>query len=314
MFDDIPSSAGAGGHPPSNLPVTDVEDIFGVTEKEDASAPGSAAPIVPRIAMVSSAAVPTALDAGILQPTKEVSQAVRESTDEFPPLAPRPQERRDAKSGMFSGQTSDGLRDELGQENQIPEFAELSSPKSSRKKVLVIVLLIAVAGGLVFGGILLYRSWSGFPTPSSLAPADLFVPSTTDGSADDLNDGVLPSTSEDNQAGSNADLFDVTTDDLADEQILFGEPVDVDADGLDDDREKGLGTDPKHWDSDADQLSDGDEVVIWKTDPLNPDTDGDTYQDGAEVTNGYNPAGPGKIFEPPVAGASGQGTLESETL
>lgn len=263
MFDDIPSPAGAGAQPPPNLPVTDVEDIFGVTEKEDAPAADSPALIVPPIAPVFSATVPTALDAGILQPKKEAPEAI-------------------------------------WQENQIPELAELSSPKSSRKKVLVIVLLIAVAGGLIFGGILLYRSWSA-RTPSSLAPVDLFIPPTTDKSADDLNDGVLPGASEDNQAGSNADSLDVTTDDLADEQILFGEPVDVDADGLDDDREKGLGTDPKHWDSDADQLSDGDEVVIWKTDPLNPDTDGDTYQDGAEVTNGYNPAGPGKIFEPPAS-------------
>jgi hypothetical protein len=85
-----------------------------------------------------------------------------------------------------------------------------------------------------------------------------------------------------------------------DTKLLFGEPVDSDGDGLTDDREKELGTDPTNWDTDHDGLSDYDEVTIWKTDPKNPDTDGDTYQDGAEVKNGYNPAGPGKIFEPPT--------------
>lgn len=86
---------------------------------------------------------------------------------------------------------------------------------------------------------------------------------------------------------------------VKDQQALFGEPIDKDGDGLDDTKETELGTDPNNWDSDGDELSDGDEVLVWKTSPLNPDTDGDTFQDGAEVKNGYNPAGAGKIFEPP---------------
>jgi hypothetical protein len=35
-------------------------------------------------------------------------------------------------------------------------------------------------------------------------------------------------------------------------------------------------------------LSDGDEVIIWKTNPMNPDSDGDSYLDGSEVKSGYN--------------------------
>ena len=61
-----------------------------------------------------------------------------------------------------------------------------------------------------------------------------------------------------------------------DDKILFGEPVDTDGDGLDDVREADLRTDPLNWDTDGDQLGDGDEVVSWKSDPLNPDTDKDT--------------------------------------
>jgi len=48
-------------------------------------------------------------------------------------------------------------------------------------------------------------------------------------------------------------------------------------------------------DSDSDGLSDGDEVLRYKTDPANPDTDGDGYSDGSEVKNGYNPLGEGKL-------------------
>lgn len=105
------------------------------------------------------------------------------------------------------------------------------------------------------------------------------------------------------------------------DQILFGEGVDLDQDGLDDVREKEIGTNPQlsdtdgdglndgdevtvyksgplKNDTDADGLSDGDEVLIWKTSILNPDTDGDTYPDGTEVKNGYSPLGPGKLFSP----------------
>lgn len=103
------------------------------------------------------------------------------------------------------------------------------------------------------------------------------------------------------------------------DQILFGQGVDLDKDGLDDVREKEIQTNPQNPDSDGDGISDGDEVIvhkslplntdtdkdglsdgdevlIWKTDLLNPDTDGDSYPDGTEVKNGYSPLGPGKLF------------------
>ena len=79
-------------------------------------------------------------------------------------------------------------------------------------------------------------------------------------------------------------------------RVLFGEPIDSDKDGLDDVREKELGTGANKPDTDNDGLIDGDEVIIWKTNPLNPDTDGDGFPDGTEVKNGYNPLGIGKIF------------------
>jgi outer membrane protein OmpA-like peptidoglycan-associated protein len=58
---------------------------------------------------------------------------------------------------------------------------------------------------------------------------------------------------------------------------------DLDGDGLTNDDEKKLGTDPLNPDTDGDGLRDGEEVHVYKTNPLNPDTDGDGLKDGEEV-------------------------------
>ena len=76
-------------------------------------------------------------------------------------------------------------------------------------------------------------------------------------------------------------------------------PADSDRDGLSDEEELSLGTSERSADTDADGLSDRDEAKQWGTNPLNPDTDGDGFTDGEEVDNGYDPKGPGKLFEIP---------------
>lgn len=76
-------------------------------------------------------------------------------------------------------------------------------------------------------------------------------------------------------------------------------PTDSDGDGLSDEEEIQLGTNPQSVDTDSDGLTDYDEVRIYGTDPKNPDTDGDGFLDGAEVKGGYNPKGPGKLFQVP---------------
>ena len=58
---------------------------------------------------------------------------------------------------------------------------------------------------------------------------------------------------------------------------------DSDGDGLTDEFELEIGTDPNNPDTDSDRLSDGEEVLRRNTDPLNPDTDSDQLGDGAEV-------------------------------
>lgn len=78
------------------------------------------------------------------------------------------------------------------------------------------------------------------------------------------------------------------------------EILDSDNDGLTDDEEVTLGTNPHLVDSDNDGLPDKEEVKIYQTDPLNPDTDGDSYKDGEEVYAGYNPKDPSpkaKLFD-----------------
>jgi len=67
--------------------------------------------------------------------------------------------------------------------------------------------------------------------------------------------------------------------------------VDTDGDGIYDDAEAELGTDPTLADSDADGLSDGAEATA-TTDPLDPDTDGDSYLDGDEVRTRHDPLDP----------------------
>ncbi len=65
--------------------------------------------------------------------------------------------------------------------------------------------------------------------------------------------------------------------------VATGGPKDSDADGLLDDEERTIGTDPFDPDTDKDGLKDGAEVHTHKTDPLNPDTDSDGLLDGVEV-------------------------------
>ena len=65
--------------------------------------------------------------------------------------------------------------------------------------------------------------------------------------------------------------------------------TDSDLDGLTNDEEKKLGTDPEKSDTDNDGLLDKDEINIYKTDPLKADTDGDGKTDGYEARHRTDP-------------------------
>lgn len=62
---------------------------------------------------------------------------------------------------------------------------------------------------------------------------------------------------------------------------------DSDGDGVPDEVERFLGTDPARADTDRDGVADGVEVLMLRTDPVNPDTDGDGWCDGAGEIEGF---------------------------
>lgn len=85
---------------------------------------------------------------------------------------------------------------------------------------------------------------------------------------------------------------DADEDGLADEaERAIGtdpESPDSDRDGVDDGSEKDAATDPNAVDTDGDTIPDGREPEIG-LDPTNPDTDGDGLHDGEETLYGTNP-------------------------
>ncbi len=104
-------------------------------------------------------------------------------------------------------------------------------------------------------------------------------------------DGTLVYTPDEGYVGPDAFSYTVSDGHGGTDTALVTLNVgDRDGDGLPDNEEIGLGTDPDDKDSDDDGLGDGTEVRgdgplsdDGPTDPTNPDTDGDGIQDGTEV-------------------------------
>ena len=189
---------------------------------------------------------------------------------------------------------------------------KMSSPILGR--VILAILIVALLGGLGYGG-----WWFFYGRTNKQTQVQQTGQNQQTSSSNQTNS---PSTSLPNQINN--------------DQILFGQGVDLDKDGLDDVREKEIGTNPQSVDtdndgltdsdeviiyksnpltadSDNDGLSDGDETLIWKTDLLNPDSDRDTYPDGVEVKNGYSPLGPGKLFNLPATTTTSSSVSVSST-
>lgn len=78
---------------------------------------------------------------------------------------------------------------------------------------------------------------------------------------------------------------------------------DQDRDGLKDDEEKRIGTDPSKADTDGDGFSDGDEINSLKTDPLKPDPPSASGRPGLENYRGPNP-GPVPTSARPQSGTT----------
>ncbi|HYE59793.1 MAG TPA: hypothetical protein VEA18_01250 [Candidatus Kapabacteria bacterium] len=266
MFDDVqPKNP---GQVPPNLPVGEPEDMFGGTGDDGVPTSSASFEDAPPAPPTPSSLPPTALEMGALRP-KQPSQEQMEPQQPY--VRTMPQQQRPQQEQMMA---------------QNPELYRLKGPSLGRGimlTVLALIVLVALGGG----GWWLYAHFVQSPQAEQV-DSGLVVPTTTP--------EVTPEpTTEETDTPS-----DISSE-IIDEQVLFGEPIDTDNDGLDDSREQELGTDPNKWDTDGDELNDRDEVVVWKTDPRNTDTDGDTYADYVEVKSGYNPTGPGKLFQPPTS-------------
>jgi len=84
--------------------------------------------------------------------------------------------------------------------------------------------------------------------------------------------------------GTEDDLF--ATFGIGFSYYIMGD-ADYDKDGLTNDRERAIGTDPRNPDTDGDNLKDGEEVDQYHTNPLKVDTDDDGLNDYEEVMS-YN--------------------------
>jgi hypothetical protein len=181
-----------------------------------------------------------------------------------------------------------------------PQVYQMKEPVLG--KVILTLVVIAVLAGLGIGGWWVYNNMLKQPTAGlqTAAPTENQIP------AAEVTPTTAPGTEipAETATATEAAPTSTITEQINNDNILFGESVDTDKDGLPDLREKELGTNPAIMDTDADGLSDGDEILVWKTDPLNSDTDGDGYSDGTEVRNGYSPLGPGKLFTQPEGAAT----------
>jgi len=166
----------------------------------------------------------------------------------------------------FSAETEMALPQPLS----VPEIA---GPRKFWKKFFIAFAVVIVASGGILGYVLIRNN--------SAKPAEV---KTTTPAAEEQT--VVPPVEE-----------EVIPEQ---EAVTPQAPVDSDGDGLIDEEETVLGTNPNNPDSDGDGLNDKEEVKVYLTDPLDPDTDKDSYPDGSEVKNGYDPKGPGKLFTVPA--------------
>lgn len=271
MFDNHTNPP--AGAVPTNLPMGEPDDMF--------AGSGVDAPLPEPVNLP-----PTALDAGVLRPVATPPTDLTAPVD-LPPLptsapmlaAPTPRRETVPLPPMTMGQggNSDGV---------------LAAPLGGHKALITVIVVLSLV--IVVGG-------SAWAYVTFINPADTQVlPSNTTQVVPTEDDQTDPNTVEQTATSTTDTVVDNTTS--TDSLILFGEPVlDTDSDGLDDSVEREKGTNMLAWDSDGDTLSDGDEVLTWKTNPLKADTDDDTYEDAAEIKNGYNPNGIGKLFATPTA-------------
>ncbi|MDD5342438.1 MAG: hypothetical protein PHH01_04465 [Patescibacteria group bacterium] len=169
---------------------------------------------------------------------------------------------------------------------QAPVSRPPKSSLSSGPKYLIIIVGVAVIIGLLAVG---YFWWQNQKNDNQNNSTPVNTNQTNANSNQSVNTNQNTNTSSNANSNRNATATNTNT--------ANPPSNDLDRDGLTNDEEKKLGTDEESSDTDGDGLSDYQEVNIYKSNPLDSDTDKDGRSDGDEVTNGYNPAGEGKLFD-----------------
>ena len=271
MFDDVPIKNNS--QIPGNLPVGEPEDIFADTEINPPvgnPAPSRPVPEPPKPPQ-GLPPIQSAVGMGKIQPKNVPTPMTNDAKITNPPLG----------EYIFS---------KKNKTHTMPELVELNKIKGPSLAKNLMIFFIVIVGFSIFGG----GSWLVYslfikdtPPEEQIVGTEDFEPVVQEEVIEEEDDALfINEPTGDEQLG----------DRIMEDEVLFGEPVDTDADNLSNDIELEIGLDPNNWDSDKDGLSDGDEVLVWRSNPLKSDTDGDGYDDGAEVKNGYNPIGPGRIF------------------
>lgn len=303
MFDDQQPQ---GGAVPGNLPIGEPEDIFSQVDRVDTQdqplvdppVAQEAPPVVPPPAEpAQSQELPaTALASGKLTPKQtEQVESMPQALDELPPTPvenaiAQPPEQEAPLTSLPPVTHQPHTMSDLEPVHNAPGEYQVTEPSITRGLMTLIVIGVVI-GILGFGGWFVYAQ---FVAPSTTQNPDVLTDIDTLPVEPVVTDQV-DTTDPIEQETPETPTFPPRGGGSGDSAILFGNPIDFDDDGLDDEQEATLGTDPQNWDTDGDGLSDGVEVVVWNTDPLAADTDNDGYVDGVEVRSGYNPNGPGKL-------------------
>lgn len=204
------------------------------------------------------------------------------ASGQMPPLPPKP--------AVFQPKTS------------VPAAPAGALPPESGsgnlKRALVLGGLVLALAAIVGGG------WYGYKKFSQQEPLSADQATNTDAAGNDAAAGQ--ETIADQPATTNNDdpTEPATGNPAATTTGQAVRAADADDDGLSDEEEARVGTDPNSPDSDNDGLFDREEVGVYGSDPLKADTDGDGFNDGQEVKGGYNPLGWGKLFDTNNPGAS----------
>lgn len=303
-------------NPPANLPFApgiDDQELEAELERyrPDAPAPQSAAadPVPAPVGAAPRPTAPSAPEIRAMPPMAAAQPASREPEDMFSKLDQSPK-KSDAPTGM----------------GDLP----MRASSSAGKYMLLFAGVVVVIGGLGFafwyfaikrpadqkaaarpvvtrpvaptpsGNVAPVAPTPTPPSPTIPPTPDPTLPSSasTDLPSDPSIPAPLPVPVVTPPVGTNVPLPSSVDANAGGGINGSASSVDTDGDGLSDQRELELGTDPRNKDTDGDGLSDGDEVLKYGTNPLDRDTDKDGFIDGKEVQSGYNPRGSDKCAKP----------------